>query len=225
VHWLEKWILPPTCVLLGEPTETQDISSHLVKQWPVPDQVCPQCCEPSARGEVCGACLLKPPAFDRTQVGFYFDRELIDLVYGLKYRNKVAYARILAELLAPRLQAEGVEALLSVPLHPVRRRQRGYNQAHLLATELSRQLRVPVIGQALQRCKDTASQTHLDAAQRRRNLEGAFVVQASLLRDIKKIALVDDVITTGATMQQLAKAIKQQSEIVHIQAWAVAKTK
>lgn len=225
MHWLERWLLPSKCVLSGEDSELMDISERLVESWRVPLEVCPQCCEPSPGGQVCGACLTKPPSFDRTQVGFYFEKELVDLVYGLKYQNRFAFSRILAELLMSRLQDDKVDALVFVPLHVKRRRDRGYNQAELIAQQLAKHFRIPLIGNGVERVMDTPSQTHLDAKQRHRNLKNAFKVDSSAFRGVRRIALVDDVITTGATMLQLSRAIKSHTEIEWVEAWAVAKTK
>jgi len=225
LHWLEKWLLPPKCVISGEETQNRDISAKLVDEWPIPYGVCSQCCEPSFDSQQCGTCLAHSPAFNQTQVGFYFDKELIDLVHGLKYQNHTAYARILGELLAERVDSKGIDAILAVPLFATRFRDRGFNQAELIAESLAKSLEIPILKGALTRIKDTPSQTHLNAKQRKQNLKNAFEVKESNLLGLKHIALLDDVITTGATMQSLAEVIKKQTDIKLIQAWAVAKTK
>lgn len=225
MHWLESWLLPAECVLTHQASEGRDLSDGLVAEWSVPIEVCPQCCEPSKNSKLCGACLVSPPAFSRTQVGFYFDKELTDLVHGLKYSNKPHYARIVGELLAERVDASGVEALVAVPLFATRYRERGYNQAQLIAETLSKELDLPLINQAVFRIKDTPTQTHLTAKQRRQNLKKAFSVDNAQLLELKHIALIDDVMTTGATMQSLAQSILNQTDIETVQAWSVAKTK
>jgi len=225
MHWLESWLLPPECVLTHQASQNRDIDVKLVGEWPIPTEVCPQCCEPSKDSKICGACLTFPPAFNATQVGFYFDKELVDLLHGLKYGNKPAYARILAELLAERVDKNGVEAIIAVPLYAKRYRDRGFNQAQLIAETLAKTLNIPLINHAVLRIKDTPTQTHLNAKQRRQNLKNAFDVEANKLSGIKHIALVDDVMTTGATMQSLAEQIKKKTSIKFIQAWSVAKTK
>ena len=225
MHWLESWFLPPKCVLTGEFTSDKDISPKLVNKWPVPKKVCPQCCEPTSDCLLCGTCLANPPAFERTQVGFYFGDELVDLIHGLKYQSKPAYARVLAELLADKLEVINVDAIVAVPLYVTRFRDRGFNQAELIAESLAKTLHIPLIKQAVSRVKDTPSQTHLNARQRRSNLKNAFEVKADKFEGFKSVALLDDVITTGATMQSLAQKIKKQTSVETIQAWAVAKTK
>lgn len=225
MHWLESWLLPPKCVLTHQPSEDRDIDAKLVGEWPVPTAVCPQCCEPSFDAEVCGRCLADAPAFDKTQVGFYFDAELADLIHGLKYNSQPAYARILGELLAQRLNTQGVQAIMAVPLHQSRYRQRGFNQAELVAETVAKELAIPLVKQAIVRIKDTPSQTHLNAKQRRANLKNAFDIDCEKLQGFNSVALLDDVITTGATMQSLAYTIKQKTAIESIEAWAIAKTK
>jgi len=158
------------------------------------------------------------------QAAYYFAEPLDTLIYDLKYHGQISNARLLAEMMAPRMKAEGVEALLPVPIHPLRRRQRGYNQAELLCESLGKQLNIPVINNGVSRIKETPSQTHLSARKRRLNLNAAFSVNDSVLKGLTEVALVDDVITTAATVQQIALDILKQSDIQSVQAWSVAKT-
>ncbi len=228
MNFLEKWILPPTCVVSGESAERFDLSSALLQTLKQPDAVCPVCCEPSLKqgGEknLCGACLTTPPAFCQTQVGFYFEGVLTQLVYGLKYHQKLEYARLLAEMTVESFDVTGVQVLVPVPLHPLRRRDRGYNQAELIAKELGKRLAIPVLSNGILRIKNTPSQTHLNAKQRRKNLVNSFEIKTDALAEFSHIALVDDVITTGATMQVLAECLQKETGIEKIQAWAIAKT-
>ncbi len=228
MHILEKWLLPPKCVLTGLPAEQFDLSPVLYEALKRPEEVCPICCEPSLKeaGQlgVCGVCITSPPAFCRTQAVFYFEGVMSQLVYGLKYYQKLAYARLLAEMSYQYFDITGVQALVPVPLHPLRRRDRGYNQAELLAKELGRLLSIPVIIEGVERIKDTPSQTHLTAKQRRKNLVNAFEVKKEVFEPFSHVALVDDVITTGATMQLLASCLQRKSSLKQIQAWAIAKT-
>jgi len=222
---LEKWLLPPTCVVSRQLAERFDLSESILQTLEKPKEVCPICCEPSREGTVCGACITQPPAFDRTQVGFYFADPLSQLVYDLKYHQKAANARLLAEMVAEEFDALGVQALLPVPTHPLRRRKRGFNQAELIANELGCLLKIPVLTKCLKRVKDTPSQTHLTAKQRHQNLTKAFQVNVEYFDRLSHIALVDDVITTGATMQTVAHDIKRHTQVDQVQAWAIAKTK
>ena len=222
---LEKWLLPPTCVITHESTELYDLSERALNSLTKPEEVCPRCCEPSVNAEMCGACITKPPSFDRTQVGYYFAEPLSQLIYDLKYHQQSANARLLAEVVAEYFDTANIEALVPVPIHPLRRRTRGYNQAELIARALGKLLEIPVLSLDLKRVKDTPSQTHLTAKQRHQNLTKAFQMEANGSDKLNRIALIDDVITTGATMQALAKLIRTKTGVNHIEAWAIAKTK
>jgi len=225
MHWLENWLIPPKCVLTNERAVALDLLAEIIAGLKRPEHVCPQCCEPSSDGELCGACLTRPPSFDRTQVGFYFEKEMVELIHALKYQKQVAYARLLAEMMVEYIDFDGVELLLPVPIHPLRWRERGFNQAELIAKSLGHELGLPVATDVLNRYKSTLSQTGLTASRRLNNLKGAFSVDAERLQGATKVALVDDVITTGATMSALASSIKKRVENIQIEAWAVAKTK
>ncbi len=225
MHWLENWLLPAKCVLTGESGSGVDLAPRLVEALKEPGNVCPQCCEPSLDNRLCGACISTPPAFDRTQVGFYFENEMIELVHALKYGKQAAYGRLLAELMQARLDSSKVSALVAVPIHPLRWRERGFNQAQLIAESLAELFDLPLLTGAVSRVKQTSTQTGLTALQRRTNLQGAFEVNAELLAGYSAIALVDDVITTGATMNSLAARVKREAGMAYIEAWAIAKTK
>ncbi|MCF6345825.1 MAG: ComF family protein [Thiomicrorhabdus sp.] len=228
MNLFEKWLLPPTCVITKAPAEEFDLSRALLNALSKPNEVCPVCCELSLNvgGEknLCGVCLTKPPAFCRTQVGFYFEGVLSQLVYGLKYHQKSEYARLLVDMTVDAFDVAGVQALVPVPLHPLRRRDRGYNQAELIAKELGKLLDIPVLTKGVRRIKDTPSQTHLNAKQRQQNLRRSFEVTREAFDSYSHIALVDDVITTGATMQVLAKCFQRKTNTRQIEAWAIAKT-
>ncbi len=135
-----------------------------------------------------------------------------DLVHRLKYHGASWAARPLAELALaglddPRLSG-APDALVPVPLHPLRRRQRGYNQALLIAREIAAHARLPVLD-VLLRVRKTQTQTHFNRRERMRNLRGAFRLRAGVdVRD-KRLLLVDDVLTTGSTMDECARVLAE----------------
>lgn len=223
MHWIEKWLFPPTCVITGAPAEQFDLQQTFIDKWQISPETCPRCAEPSPHGQICGQCLNSPPAFSRTQVAFKFDAELRDLIHQFKYAQHLHLSRLLAEQLADRVDFQGVEALIPIPLHKSRLRERGYNQALELARIISKQLNIPIV-HGLTRQTATPSQTKLNAHKRRQNLKHAFVADALQLSGFEQIALVDDVITTGATMQSATQALQKQQPGLVVQAWAVAKT-
>lgn len=224
MHWLENWLLPSQCALTGDQGAGLDLSQDVIDGLMSPRRVCPVCCEPSQDRSVCGACLATPPPVDRSQVGFYFEGDVQTLIHGLKYGKQLSHARILAELMVPILDASHVQGVMAVPLHPKRWRSRGFNQAQLIAEVLSRELDVPIVNNAVKRVKQTPTQTGLTARQRKQNLQGAFQVDPERLVGMESIALVDDVMTTNATMNALASELKRRSTLHYLEAWAVAKT-
>ncbi len=166
-------------------------------------------------GMICGQCLKRPPAFDHVVAPWRFDFPIDSLITRFKHQSRWPLGRVLAEQLTQHLRHLFVEglprpsALLPVPLARKRLRQRGFNQAQMLADWLSPALQIPVRNELLQRTLDTPSQQQLDAAARRRNLRQAFALpDKQPLRD-QHLAIVDDVLTTGATAEALARLLRR----------------
>jgi len=167
----------------------------------------------SEREPLCGACRRGLNEFDRLRSFGAFDGALRELIHLFKYGGVVPLATPLASLLGivvhnePTLAA--VDVVVPVPLHPRRQRLRGYNQAEYLARKLANQLALPLDARSFVRIRDTASQTGLTPRQRRENVRGAFAVRARSPFDAKRILLVDDVCTTGATLNACARTLKR----------------
>jgi ComF family protein len=208
---------PAACPLCGVllPSERGEpfCPSCLVGIHPVPSPHCPRCLLPYPAEEgtdhLCQACLLEPPSFRAVRsVGLYED-SLRRAVHQFKYQGNFSLDRPLGLMLAADLeQADpdfSPELLVPVPLHVSRLRQRGYNQSLLLARVLGRRWKKPVPARLLVRIRPTLPQQGLKAAHRRRNLKGAFQVRLPL--DGKKVLLVDDVMTTGATARECARTL------------------
>jgi ComF family protein len=153
-----------------------------------------------------------PPPLDGLRACAFHDGPLREAIHQFKYRDLTALAGPLGRLMAtawPALDGEWVpQVVVPVPLHPRRQRQRGYNQAALLAMELSAALQIPLLEGALHRVKATAPQVDLDAKQRSINVKDAFRCQPGRL-DGRAVLLVDDVCTTGATLASACEALKE----------------
>ncbi|OIQ48612.1 MAG: hypothetical protein BM565_00365 [Gammaproteobacteria bacterium MedPE] len=159
--------------------------------------------------------------------GGYYQTPIKQLLSDFKYRQQMSLARELAHFLARRIykliDQEIIampQAIQPVPLHWRRQAKRGFNQAQLIANELSQYLNIPVI-ENIKRLRSTQSQAELDAKQRQHNLDNAFQLRKPITYN--SIALVDDVYTTGATMHEISETILQQ-QTIEIQHWAVART-
>jgi ComF family protein len=173
---------------------------------------------------VCGACLRNPPPFASSFVPFRYAYPLDHLVQGLKFRNELACGRVLGQLFASCLLARGAalpQAIVPVPLAPRRYRQRGYNQASELALSIRRVTGLRVTSDVAVRQRETAEQAGLDRKARRRNVTGAFAVSAPL--HARHIAILDDVVTTGSTVRELAEVLRRAGA-EQIEVWAIART-
>lgn len=173
---------------------------------------CPRCGRPQASGIVCPNCWQRPTRIDGIRSPFRFDEVVRKSIHELKYRNLKAISACLAELLADYLKENPLpgEALVSVPLHPRRLRERGYNQSGLVAGELGKRIGLPVIEDCLVRVKQAQPQVRaVDVEERRRNVADAFVCRDERVGG-KQIILIDDVCTSGATLESCAAALKNR---------------
>ena len=140
----------------------------------------------------------------------------------MKYREQLALARIFAEKLLLRIDKSNLpDYVIAMPLHPAKLRRRGFNQAQLIAAPLAKSLDLPLLNRACHRLRDTPSQTSLPWKERSKNMRGAFACDMDLSG--KHVALVDDVLTTGASMNALALTVKQRGAR-EISAWVIARS-
>lgn len=209
-------IIEQHCLLCDERCEGQPLCSPCEADLPWLDGRCTVCAVPlPSRGLVCGECLKRPPSYDHVEVPWRFAFPVDALITRFKHQARWPYGRLLVERLAHHLEhafADGLprpDLLLPVPLARRRLRQRGFNQAQMLADWLSRPLGIATDARVLERVLDTPAQQQLDAATRRRNLRQAFAIETGADVKGRHLALVDDVLTTGATAEALARLLKR----------------
>lgn len=181
----------------------------------------------------CGPCLQTPPAFERCRVVCSYEYPLDHLIHTYKYRRRLSAGRALSELLVDQLRAEREEAdeaqwpelLIPVPMHWTRRLQRGFNQTELLAADLGRALGHPVLSRACRRRRRTPAQQGLTRAARTHNLRSAFALTPEGRAQIRgrRIALIDDVVTTTSTVRALSRLL-QEAQARTVEVWALART-
>jgi len=189
---------------------------------------CPACALPlptddAGHSDACGACRGQAPPQDSAWAAFTYRAPVSQQIVALKFRGQLAPAYVLGAVMAERLARRPQplpELLIPVPLHDARLRRRGYNQALELARQIGRRLGIPLQPGAARRVRATGEQTRLDAAARRRNVRGAFEIGA-VVRN-RHIALLDDVITTGATVAEAAHAARRAGA-ARIEVWAAAR--
>lgn len=176
---------------------------------------CQQCGLPGQLGEagLCAQCLRHPPSWDKAIAALSYEYPVDHLVRRFKFHGDLACGQLLAEVLAQlvlsrmRLSAEyRPDLVIPVPLHFLRRFRRGYNQAELLARVLHQRCGIPIALGRLRRVVNTEAQSGLDRKARRKNLEHAFACKPV---EAGHVALVDDVLTTGTTLQECASVIKK----------------
>jgi ComF family protein len=179
---------------------------------------CPRCALDSPRGELCGRCLSEAPHYDATVAALAYEFPADALVHALKFRGELALAGFLGKELSRRISTVEVDCVVPVPLSAARLRERGYNHA----AEIARQVAPKRLEVALcERSRDTPPQMDLPFAERRRNVRGAFRCTRALAG--ASVAVVDDVMTTGATLDEVAKALKAAGA-ARVVNWVVART-
>ncbi len=187
---------------------------------------CRRCALPipdTRHAQLCGQCLGSPPPCHQAQVPYIYAAPLEGLITGLKFRQQLHYARLLSGLLTQHLTKnprQYPECIVPVPLHPARLRERGYNQALELARPLARALGIRLEKNLVQRVRQTRPQTELKLASRAANLRQAFRLKRP--PNYRHVALVDDVITSGHTVNALACEFLQQG-VEKVEVWAIAR--
>lgn len=237
-RWLNTvqfWLLPGTCVLCRQASGQRfDLCERCHAQLRYIPQACPRCALalPAGAGIPCRVCASEHSPFAQALAPLTWAEPTSLLVSRYKYQRQLVCGRVLGQLLLHELKLHYSEQplpdlILPVPLHPARLRQRGYNQSLLLARQLGRGLGVPCRADLLQRVRDTPAQQSLDRAQRLQNLQGAFALAPGAARELsglRRIALVDDVVTTLSTARAVAAVLQDGLEPApELHLWALAR--
>ena len=183
---------------------------------------CPQCSLPS-NGLLCGTCINAPPAFDATLAIFTYDYPVDKLLQHYKYKEMLHLSNIFGTLLSTKLaaQVKNIDAIIPMPMHQTRLKERGFNQALEIARLVAKNLQIPLNYKVCQRTKLTPPQASLPLKLRIKNIHGVFECSENLQG--KRVAIIDDVMTTGASLNELAKTIKKAGA-GHVECWVIART-
>jgi len=217
---LERLALAQDCALCGAPSGDRVLCAGCCADLPALAESCPRCALPSPGGAACGACLAAPPHFDRTIAAWRYDFPCDRLVHRLKYRARLPIAGFLAETLAPRISSR-VDCVVPMPLHRERLAERGFNPAVEIARALVARTGGRLATGAARRVRHTAPQAELPLEERAANVRGAFACAPDLRG--KRVAVVDDVMTTGTTLDELARELKAAGASM-VENWVVART-
>jgi ComF family protein len=220
------FLLPPHCVLCGQPSTAICICSACKADLPWSGHICHQCGLPlgSPIDEICGQCIQSAPPFTRTIYPLEYRFPADRLVQMFKFKRKLAAGRVLSHLLCEHiagLNTARPDVLIPVPLHNIRMMKRGFNQACELGNYVSKMLDIPLLTTMLRRRRNTRPQSGLNRALRRKNLRGAFYCQ-DLRKPGRHVALIDDVMTTGTTVADCARVLKKAG-VHRVDVWVTAR--
>ncbi len=215
-------LLPQDCFVCGQSSGDRLVCAACEAELPhLAGPLCPVCALPAAEETRCGACQHAPPHFDATTAAFRYAFPVEHIVQGLKYRHRLPLAGWLADALIDRVTAVAVDCMIPLPLSAQRMRERGFNQAQEIARPLAQQLGLPLVSDACARVLDTTPQASLPWKARQANIRNAFECRIDLSG--KAIAVVDDVMTTGATLNEFARTLKLHGA-ARVENWVAART-
>lgn len=181
---------------------------------------CPRCALASPAGAICGRCLTQPPAYDATQAALAYTFPADALVQSLKFHGELALAPFLGDLLSKSISSKSVDCVVPVPLSAERLRGRGCNQALEIARHVARVTGTRLAPELCERVRDTPAQMDLPMDERHKNVRGAFRCPSVVGGTV---AVLDDVMTTGATLDEIAAALKRAGA-ARVVNWVVART-
>ena len=223
---LSAWIRPimsPVCILCCRPAGDSGLCSACLTSLPIADgNRCPVCASLTATASQCGRCIQRRPNFDRAIAALEYTSPVDHLVTSLKYSRDLAAARALAYMLARVLENEPYpDIVLAMPIAPDRMRERGFNQAQEIARYACAQFGLDLSHGIAKRASARSPQASLPWRERAKNVRGVFSCNADVAG--KTIAVVDDVLTTGATLDELAAVFKRAGAQAVV-GWIVART-
>ena len=219
---IRQALLAQDCLLCQAASGDRLLCEACERELPSAASACPRCALSSSGNAECGACLADPPHFDASCAAFVYAYPVDALIQALKYGGQLALAGLFAHKLHQRIGlAAGIDLIVPLPLHPARLAERGFNQAAEIAKVLSRLRGIAMDAQLARRVRDTAPQTGLPWRERASNMRQAFACE----RDLSglRVAVVDDVMTTGATLDEFARTLKR-SGAARVENWVVART-
>ncbi len=222
----KRIIFEPSCLLCTSPqSNNHGLCSPCLNELPWhPASSCPQC-GLSSSGQLCGSCISSPPDFDATHSVFLYQYPIDKMMQRYKYGNTLNFSHTFGQLLTEKSPFEAVDLIIPMPMHPTRLKERGFNQALEITKILTKNCKEKLDYKSIERQTLTPPQASLPLKERVKNIKGAFKVNAEIIDKLagKRIAIVDDVMTTGASLNELAKTLKKAGAS-HVECWVIART-
>lgn len=216
-------LLPIPCFLCGEFSQHDALCKACINGLPWLGHCCQQCALPLNEAGICGQCLQQPPPQQLSLALFRYETPVNHCIAAFKFHQQLVFSQLFARLLVDKLRQRSIalpDILIPIPLHPRRLRGRGYNQSAQLADMLARQLKIKVDKTSLIRQRNTTPQTGMSGKQRKRNVKRAFTLSRTL--PYKRVALIDDVYTTGHTVAEASRCL-QQNGVETVEVWTIAR--
>lgn len=233
IQFLKSQFLPGQCCLCKQAADIKiSLCEKCRSKLPKNDCRCSCCATPLNSGELnisllCGSCQQQPPFFDRVFSPFLYQQHMVQLIHQFKYHSKLFLGNTLADIFIQQYPFDKnctdqiPEVIIPVPLHIKRLKHRGFNQSKELAIYFSRQMNIKIRDDIVKRVKLTHTQQGLSLIERKKNLKNAFSVNDNSF-DNKYVVLVDDVMTTGNTANEIAKILKQAGA-KRVDVWTIAR--
>ena len=222
-HKIRSLINPALCQICAIPvTSHRDYCPHCWSEFARIPNACNLCGLPNhAKGSVCPVCLLHPPPWQRMIAPLSFNGHTKNEIHRFKYQHQLQVAQMLLHTLHASFDKQDIQVLIPVPLHKSRLLERGYNQSEEITRVLSEYLDIPIDRSCLRRVRATQPQAGLSPGKRRQNIRQAFEYLPQ--QPYHKVAVVDDVITSGSTMTEICRLLRRKG-VQHIQVWSLART-
>lgn len=222
-------LLPPYCVVCSKRSDNSlDLCSYCENHLPNQNITCKQCGVNTLSHEtLCGKCIASPPVFDQLFAIFQYSYPIDQLITAIKFQYNLVNARLFSELLIKKIKTSWYvenslpQFIIPVPLHNKRLRQRGFNQALEIAKPIAKQMKIPLAYNLCKRNRATKPQSELPASKRQGNVKNAFSLNGQLT--ISHVAILDDVVTTGHTVNELSQLLKNNG-VKRIDVWCCART-
>lgn len=220
------FLLPPRCVLCGQPSGSICICGPCRTDLPWTGPHCHQCGLPlgSPGDNICGRCIQNTPPFTRTVCPLEYRFPADRLVQAFKFKQQLAAGRVLSHMMCDYVNRQGLsrpDMLIPVPLHKLRMIKRGFNQATELGSYISKVFDIPILASTLRRHRNTKAQSGLSRKQRRKNVKGAFYWH-DRVKPGRHVALIDDVMTTGTTVTECTRVL-QKAGAKRVDVWVATR--